>query len=105
MIYTYGRKKSYEQYFKQCKKAGGPLLKTGKDEWKEPPYAGGIVFKTEEEARANCPEFFEVYGVLADWESQTYFCSLLHQALKVDAELVRLGGGQEIPRAREKGGA
>lgn len=79
MIYTIGLKDNYEQYFKEI-----PDLKK-----KE----GGSVWQTPLEAvmyKVNKPGY-EVYGVLADWETQTVPSGVgSWNSLTIDAPLVKL---------------
>jgi hypothetical protein len=63
MIYTIGHRESYTRYFQEQERP----LKLGRTY----DYSGGSVWKTEEEARENCPDVYEVYGVMADWETDT----------------------------------
>lgn len=57
MIYTIGKKVLYESYF----------------ESQEHPMkgVGGSVWKTEEEAQVHCSSGYKVYGVFANWETDT----------------------------------
>ena len=73
MIYTVG---SREHYLKAFRDHGGRLLKVGEGQYQGGPYNGGGVWETESDARAflrsqNLSEIFEVFGVIADWESDT----------------------------------
>jgi len=63
LIYTIGRTESYESYFREQQNP----QKLGR----EHDYAGGSVWKTKEDAQASCPEGCSVYGVLADWDTET----------------------------------
>lgn len=85
MIYTIGHEESYTRYFQEQKRP----LKSGRNE--RTGYHGGSVWKTEEEARKNCPEKYQVYGVLADWEADTEPSKEgdWHDLL-LDAELIQL---------------
>lgn len=76
MIYTIGHRESYEQGFREqptgkFAKLGAGTLADGED------YAGGIVFKTREEAqeyidsRKSLCYTYDVYGVEADWDEDT----------------------------------
>jgi hypothetical protein len=68
MIYCIGNKQNYDEAL--SKHPG--LRKTGRCvEEDGTPYPGGSVWQTREEARANCPEDYDVYGVIADWEKDT----------------------------------
>lgn len=63
MIFTIGYTESYERYFieqKQPRKLG-----------RTNDYVGGSVWRTFEEAKLNCPDSYSVYGVLANWETET----------------------------------
>ncbi len=80
LVYTIGDKRFYLRYIKQ----GGRKLGKTDD------YEGGIVFHTAVEAErflanSNKRRLFSVYGVLADWDRDTYntgeiFNHLLHSA-------------------------
>jgi len=85
MLYTIGHTTSYEQYFLE-QSPDGPHKK-GRDE----SYPGGSVWATFEEAHMNCPENYSVYGVDADWESDTVPSSdgTWHDLLK-DAKLIKV---------------
>lgn len=63
MIYTIGHTENYERYFEEQ----GTPQKLGRTA----DYAGGSVWKTQEEAQRGCPDGYSVYGVLADWEKDT----------------------------------
>lgn len=65
MVYTIGHEESYHCYFQE---QGRPkkLGRNGSDD-----YPGGSVWKTEEEAMKHCPDGYRVYGLLADWETNT----------------------------------
>lgn len=76
MIYTVGHKKSYEQGFKEYKDEPLAFRKLGKKSmWNGKPYAGGSCFKTKESAceylDANMLNTYSVYGLDADWETDT----------------------------------
>ena len=91
MIYTIGHTASYERGFIATERTGQPLLKRGKTK----DYSGGSVWKTHTEALAHARRKgpYSVYGVIADWETETEpsLHSDWHELL-VDARLVRLGG-------------
>jgi hypothetical protein len=76
MIFTIGRTESYEKNFKllpNLEKLGrttDPVLLKELG-IKEPYYAGGSVWKTQKEAKKNCPSDYSVYGVVADWKKDT----------------------------------
>jgi hypothetical protein len=57
MIYCVGKKVLYEGYFENQMRPIKPV--------------GGSVWKTEEEAQAHCFNGFNVYGVFANWETDT----------------------------------
>ncbi len=84
MIYTVGRRDIYEPLFLKAE----PPRKRGRDA----DFVGGSVWRFREEAERYCAPGYSVYGVLADWETQTSpnedgpWNDLL-----VDALLVRLG--------------
>jgi len=83
MIYTVGHRESYERYFAEQ----GTPRKRGRDSG----YPGGSVWRTAEEASACCEEGFAVYGVLADWDTDTAENALgMWRDLIPDAELVKL---------------
>jgi hypothetical protein len=85
MIYTIGREESYTRYFQE---QGRPIKlgRNGRDD-----YPGGSVWKTEEEARENCPEGYAVYGLMADWEMDTEPSKEGNwHDLLINAELVQL---------------
>jgi hypothetical protein len=84
MIFTIGHTTSYEQYFREQ----GTPKKKGRDK----NYAGGSVWQTHEEALAQCPTNYSVYGVKASWENDTAQSANgdCHDLL-VDSELVKLG--------------
>ena len=76
MIYTFGRTSNYDKDLS----ARDDVKKIGRQE----DYAGGSVWRTYEEAQAFvdslpnefCPDWyakdFSVYGVIAEWETETY---------------------------------
>jgi hypothetical protein len=95
MIYTVGSKKAY---FRSLLK-NGTVTKSGRKRG----YAGGCVFRTREDARRHIDELelqgykgFMVFGVLADWETETQASSQhwWHDLL-VDAEVVVLEKSEE----------
>jgi hypothetical protein len=63
MIYTIGHAESYERYFRE---QGNPS-KLGR----EKDYDGGSVWKTFEDAKPYATEGYSVYGVLANWDTDT----------------------------------
>jgi hypothetical protein len=77
MIYCTGKKVLYEDYFENQKR---PMK-----------MMGGWVWKTEEEARVHCSAGFSVYGVFADWETDTVSSQngVLHYLL-INAEMIKL---------------
>lgn len=80
MIYTIGNKTSYDAAL--ADESQTPVLKVGvRDD-----YPGGIVFRTEKEARENCLEGYDVYGLEADWDRDTYWstCDGGYRALRID---------------------
>jgi len=98
MIYTFGRTFTYDKYLRTAmfpEKLG-----------RSNGYPGGSVWKTREEAQAfvdsfpngHCPDWepedFSVYGVEADWETDTYIYAGDHRApwrsLKRNAKLIKL---------------
>ena len=89
MIYTFGDRKNYHALFKEAdvRKLGG-LQKKGRSD----TYQGGTVFQTFEDAKAYSAEReeYDVFGVLADWETQTEPNRNGHpfHDLLVDAEIV-----------------
>ena len=86
MIYTVGHRESYEQYFREqeCPQ------KLGCCQWNGESYEGGTVWETREEAIKHLTPGFAVYGVMADWEKETYNAPSGYRALLVTAPLVRL---------------
>lgn len=92
MIYTVGSRESDAQAFREMPQ----LFKQGKGQREGQPYDGGAVFETKSDARAflrsqNLSETHEVYGVIADWESDTkQFEGEPFRRLKRDAEMVDL---------------
>lgn len=83
MIFTIGHTKTYRHYFKYLP---DKFMKTGKRD----DYPGGWVWKTMEEARANCPRGYSVYGVEADWEKDTIPTGYNMHNLKIDSKLIIL---------------
>lgn len=86
MIYTIGNERNYLEAICQ---EGGPIEKMGKatmheqrerwhqEAWKPHDYPGGYAFKTAEDAQRRIDEAypdrgFAVFGLLADWEQDTY---------------------------------
>lgn len=67
MVYTIGHEASYEQYFKE--QAPEVPEKLGRVEKEN--YLGGAVWNTREQAQQNCPVGYKVYGVEADWKTDT----------------------------------
>ncbi len=90
MIYTIGGP-AYPEFLKEKTKSGEIPWKVGKTDL----YPGGSVWKTREEAQecADKGEGYSVYGVLADWDTETVesddFGATWHNLL-VDAKLVHL---------------
>jgi hypothetical protein len=89
MIYTIGHTESYLKGFAQAEEKGIPLMKKGRTK----DYSGGSVWKTYEEAEAHAivrgP--YSVWGVMADWETETEVRTDVDwNDLLVDAELVKL---------------
>lgn len=89
MIYTIGHTESYEKYLNEqgedCKKSGPT-----------PGYRGGSVWKTREDAQEYLDEYgmedYSVYGVLADWDTETRYddSGESWNDLLVDARIVRI---------------
>jgi hypothetical protein len=68
MIYCIGNKQNYDEAMSKhldLRKSGRCVEDDGTY------YPGGSVWQTREEALTNCPEGFDVYGVIADWEKDT----------------------------------
>lgn len=67
MIYTVGNSRNYRKLFASA----GSVIKMGH----RPKYAGGIAFKTKEEAQLFIEitgnKEWEVFGLDADWEKDT----------------------------------
>lgn len=77
MIYTIGYTKSYEEYFER---------------FPDPAKAaGGSVWKTREAAEVHAKDGFSVYGVSADWQTDTKPTKVgdWHDLLR-SADLIRL---------------
>lgn len=90
MLYTIGHKASYDKGLKDIKHL--PLMKVGvRDD-----YSGGIVFRTEEEAKQNCPEGYDVYGLDVDWNKHTYWCGEGYQALIIDRPIIDIRNGSVV---------
>ena len=105
MIYTLGLTKSYLNAINERPE---PVKKTGKrepsEDWPE-GYEGGSVWETREDAQAyvdslpnrECPEWraedFSVFGVEADWRTDTYQAhpEKPYRSLLVDSIIVVLG--------------
>lgn len=83
MIYTLGRTAAYEQCFCDQERP----QKRGRTH----DYPGGSVWETPEQAASHAPEGYSVYGVVAEWESDTEPAAdgPWHDLL-IDADLVRL---------------
>ncbi|GEM_PF-1673469 len=109
MVYTYGRLAVYEPLLDRCvfRKRGRDLAgRHGK------PYRGGLVFRTEDEVRAylatkGWTRIRGIYGVLADWDADTYEIPGKpgHRLLR-DAFVVRLAprAVPNVPEAPEPAG-
>ena len=74
ILYTVGNTILYNQAFEEQ----GNIQKIGKKEnviIDNKPYTGGWVWKTKEEANQKCIEVpeYSVFGLLANWEKDTYF--------------------------------
>ena len=63
MIYTIGHTESYNRYFREQDKP----MKKGCSEG----YAGGSVWRSQNEALRNCPDGYSVFAVAADWDKDT----------------------------------
>lgn len=112
MIFTLGRTRNYEQFFRDqvC-----PRKKGRDDSDPTGPYDGGSVWRTLGEAQGECPPGFSVYGVAAEWDVDTETSrngDPWHDLLR-DSELVRLpdrmaespDGSRRGERGREVMGA
>jgi len=87
MLYTLGHKESYERYFKEqgCpQKRGCGSLEDGSF------CEGGTVWRTKEDAAKHLADDFALYGVIADWEKDTYDAPSGFRALLVSSLLVKL---------------
>lgn len=83
MIYTLGHTQSYEFYFDE--------QSTPRKKGRTEDYVGGSVWRTKEEAQKRCPEDYSVYGVIADWDTDTTPSKHGNwHDLLIDALLVRL---------------
>lgn len=93
MIYTLGVKEVYDRYISEDPM---PMKLGRRDDWNGKPYHGGSVWKTFEDAKTylanTCEsEKFNVYGVMADLDSETVPNeSGRWNDLLVDAVLVKL---------------
>lgn len=71
MIYTVGNSRNYRAMLYYCSTHKTPFYKGGR----RPKYAGGIAFKTKEEAQLFIEitgnKEWEVFGLDADWEKDT----------------------------------
>jgi hypothetical protein len=87
MIYTVGWRESYQAGFR----SGEPFRKKGR----AGDFPGGSVWRTRAEAAAHAGPGYSVYGVRADWETETAPSDggPWHDLL-VDAELVDLGSAE-----------
>lgn len=65
MIYTIGHTESYRKYVREQSPAKPEKL------GRTAEYEGGSVWRTIEEAVANCPEGYSVWGVIADFDKDT----------------------------------
>lgn len=83
MIFTVGDEFLYEKYFRDQAQP----QKKGRTE----NYRGGSVWLTREDAEHFAPFGYKVYGVIADWATETVPSKdgMCHDLL-VDADLVRL---------------
>ena len=98
MIYCIGRRDRYEAGLDR----EGPFLKVGRGLRKGVWQDGGTVWRTEEDARAfiernGIGETRDVYGVLADWDSDTIqLGNEPYRRLLKTSGIVRLGarGGE-----------
>lgn len=87
MIYTLGRAAAYNELIR----SGYPRL-LGRYGDKPTGYSGGPVWKTKEEALSLCPAGHSVFGVLADWDTDTALPWLAgtHRDLLINAAITRL---------------
>lgn len=93
MIYTVGLRRTYEEYLKFCSSP----CKLGQCMEGNERYPGGSVWQTRKEAqdyleRTKQPDF-AVYGVLADWDTQTEPSENEWNNLLVTSPLVSLDTG------------
>lgn len=95
MIYTIGHKSSYERYFAEQ----GQPRKLGRT----PDYPGGSVWETAAAAQvyaaAHTEQEYAVYGVLADWNTDTApteYPLATWRDLLVTSDLVRLTGKELV---------
>lgn len=90
MIYTVGLRTTYEQYFALCSNP----QKLGKRMEGGETYPGGSVWQTRKEAQGYLERTkqsaFAVYGVLADWDTQTEPSENEWNNLLVTSPLVRI---------------
>ncbi len=83
MIFTVGNTENYDRYFRE--------QKTPKKKGRTPNYTGGTVWKTFLEAEKHLRPGYSVYGVDADWETETEKSAKgdWHDLL-VDSNLIKL---------------
>ncbi len=93
MIYAIGWEPGYSQYLAESPECD-PVMKKGRTA----DYAGGSVWRTPEEAQQHCKADYKVYGVIADWETDTVPSSdgQWHDLL-VDAKIVDLDAIEQEP--------
>lgn len=97
ILYTIGNTFNYEQYFEE---QGNPV-KVGKAanytyDSDNKSYMGGCVWKTSQEAQQkidkeytiNGKPFYSIYGLLANWEKDTYFNSEQNCQLLLNSSLL-----------------
>lgn len=100
MIYTIGHEESYLRAVDE-----GPIVKNGKatiqeqkEKWEHPlgfDYPGGYAFRTYEDAKKRINEAYPnrgfcVFGLNADWETDTYSSGEWWNNLLNDVEIVVL---------------
>jgi hypothetical protein len=83
LLYTIGYRPHYEKALSQ-----GKVVKLGR----RPDYAGGSVWRTFDEAQAHCDKDHSVYGVDADWETDTAPSRNDWHDLLYDRPIVKLEG-------------
>jgi hypothetical protein len=105
MIFTIGNKQGYDRAIAENKCPEKLGRRDPSPDWPEWPdgYPGGIVFQTAQEARdfiaagrmgEQPASYWDVYGLLTDWETGTYVASAagypVERALLKDTQFISL---------------